>query len=271
MSSCAERRHGSNKRKKCSLLNKRGFDKSDTLTELIDKFFLLTNARLSRLSSVRKREKDDIYIYIPNRIRTPSVCSTGCCREAYVGERVAAPFSRLRINNQQPNVKQSFHGDISSFQHLIRRDLFGFATNFQTHTHRSVKMAERKGSGYRNHHHTSGLFCVPQPYHMGATNVPRRLLRRSAIRAGEGGQAIRYDHSFQRKVSTTKMATLMEDFEQQYAILSAEITTNISCLSTAGDVEKQKSVRGIERLLDEAHELVSYDPTAVDTLTGRKG
>lgn len=53
------------------------------------------------------------------------------------------------------------------------------------------------------------------------------------------------------------MATLMEDFEQQYAILSAEITTNISSLSAAGDGEKHKNIRGIERLLEEVNELVS--------------
>ncbi|OQR74501.1 vesicle transport through interaction with t-SNAREs1A-like, partial [Tropilaelaps mercedesae] len=49
---------------------------------------------------------------------------------------------------------------------------------------------------------------------------------------------------------------LMDDFEQQYAILSAEITTKISFLTSAGDVEKHKSVREIERLLEEAHELL---------------
>ncbi|XP_022647681.1 vesicle transport through interaction with t-SNAREs homolog 1A-like [Varroa jacobsoni] len=62
------------------------------------------------------------------------------------------------------------------------------------------------------------------------------------------------------------MATLMEDFEQQYAILSAEITTNISSLSAAGDGEKHKNIRGIERLLEEVNELLEQMELEVQSM-----
>lgn len=61
----------------------------------------------------------------------------------------------------------------------------------------------------------------------------------------------------------------MEDFEQQYAILSAEITTKISSLSTAGDVDRNSNVRGTEKLLDEANELVSMSVRTRATLQGK--
>ncbi|XP_003743209.1 vesicle transport through interaction with t-SNAREs homolog 1A-like [Galendromus occidentalis] len=62
------------------------------------------------------------------------------------------------------------------------------------------------------------------------------------------------------------MATLMEDFEQQYAILSAEITTKISSLSTAGDVDRNSNVRGTEKLLDEANELLEQMELEVQSM-----
>lgn len=63
------------------------------------------------------------------------------------------------------------------------------------------------------------------------------------------------------------MASLIETYEQQYATLTAEITHNINNISSTRGGEKQKYVRQVEKLFDEAKELLEQMELEVKDLT----
>ncbi|XP_052070642.1 vesicle transport through interaction with t-SNAREs homolog 1A-like isoform X2 [Mytilus californianus] len=63
------------------------------------------------------------------------------------------------------------------------------------------------------------------------------------------------------------MASLIETYEQQYATLTAEITHNINNISSTRGAEKQKYVRQVEKLFDEAKELLEQMDLEVKDLT----
>uniref|UniRef100_A0A061QFV2 Vesicle transport through interaction with t-SNAREs homolog 1A n=1 Tax=Cupiennius salei TaxID=6928 RepID=A0A061QFV2_CUPSA len=52
------------------------------------------------------------------------------------------------------------------------------------------------------------------------------------------------------------MASLMETFEQQYAALSADITSKTSRLTDLSGVERKMLISQVERQMEEAHELL---------------
>ncbi|CAL1273025.1 unnamed protein product [Larinioides sclopetarius] len=52
------------------------------------------------------------------------------------------------------------------------------------------------------------------------------------------------------------MASLMESFEQQYAALSAEITSKTSRLNNLSGIERKMLISQVDRQMEEAHELL---------------
>lgn len=66
------------------------------------------------------------------------------------------------------------------------------------------------------------------------------------------------------------MASLIETYEQQYATLTADITHNINSISSTRGAEKQKYVRQVEKLFDEAKELLEQMDLEVKDLTNDK-
>ncbi|XP_015591492.1 vesicle transport through interaction with t-SNAREs homolog 1A [Cephus cinctus] len=72
----------------------------------------------------------------------------------------------------------------------------------------------------------------------------------------------------ERRCSVAKMAILIDNYEQQYAVLTADITAKISRISILSGSEKRALVQDVDRQVEEAQELLEQMELEVRGMTG---